>query len=105
MPTLVKSGQINTGILPNQLPVVSSALKFTGTLAANGSVILTLPTGTDPTLLIADVSVLNTFSATNAPTYNWWIPGDVAITVAKSSTQIKLVNETTNAIQYTVVLR
>lgn len=103
--TTLKSTQIDSGILVGQIPAVSTALKFTGSLAPNANTTLTLPVGTDPTLLIVDASVLDTFSATNDPTYNFWIPGDNAITVAKNATSIKLVNETSNAVQYLVVLR
>lgn len=105
MATKLKASQIDSGILANQVPVVSTAYKFTGSLTSGGTTTLTLPAGTDPTLLIADITILDTFSDPSAPTYNWWVPGDVAITLAKTATQIKLVNETTNTVQYTVVLR
>lgn len=101
--TILKSTQLDIGVLVGQIPVVSA--KFTASLAPNANVTLTLPAGTDPTLLIVDISVLDTFSATNDPTYNFWIPGDNAITVAKNATSIKLVNETSNTVQYLVVLR
>lgn len=105
MATTLKSGQIDTGLKSGQIPVVTPTLKFTGTLAAGASTTLTLPADVDPTLLIADVTILDTFSSTSSPTYNWWVPGDVAITVAKNATQIKVVNESANSVQYTVVLR
>lgn len=101
--TILKSTQIDCGVLSGQVPIVSA--KFTGSIAANAVVTLTLPTGTDPTLLIADVSVLDTFSAVSDPTYNFWIPGDVALTIAKNATSIKVINETSNTVQYLVVLR
>jgi len=103
--TTLKSTQMDAGILSGQIPVVSSTLKFSASLAANASTTLTLPAGTDPTLLIVDVTILDTFSAPSDPTYNFWVPGDVAVTVAKNATSIKLINETSNAVQYTVVLR
>lgn len=103
--TTLKSTQLDVGVLTGQLPVVSTSAKFTASLAANASTTLTLPAGTDPTLLIVDVTILDTFSAPSDPTYNLWIPGDVAVTVAKSATSIKLINEMSNAVQYTVVLR
>lgn len=101
--TTLKSTQIDCGVLTGQVPIVSA--KFAVNLAANGVSTLTLPVGTDPTLLIVDVVVLDTFSATNDPTYNMWIPGDAAVTIAKDATSIKLINETSNAVQCLVVLR
>lgn len=103
--TTLKSTQIDSGILSGQVPVVSTALKFSATIAANGTTTLALPVGTDPTLLVCSLCILDTFSAPTDPTYNLWIPGDVAITLAKSSTAITLINETSNAVQYLVVLR
>jgi hypothetical protein len=105
MATIIKGAQVDTGTKLGQIPIVSAAYKFTGTLAGGATTTLTLPADTDPTLLVADVTILDTFSAGGDPTYNWWIPGDVMITVAKNSTQIKLINESTNSVQYTVVLR
>lgn len=103
--TTLKGTQIDTGVLVGQIPVVSTALKFTGTLGANATVNLTLPSGTDPTLLISSLCVLDTFSAASDPSYNMWIPGDAAITLAKNATTITLINELSNAVQYLVVLR
>jgi len=103
--TTLKGTQIDTGILTGQIPVVSTALKFSATLAPNATSTLTLPVGTDPTLLICSLCILDTFSAPTDPTYNLWIPGDVAVTLAKSSTTITLINETSNSVQYLVVLR
>lgn len=101
----LKSTQIDTGILAGQIPTVSAALKYTVNLGANATNTMSLPVGTDPTLLIASVCVLDTFSAPTDPTYNMWIPGDAAVTLAKDSTSIKLINETSNAVQCLVVLR
>lgn len=101
--TILKSTQLDIGVLVGQIPVVSA--KFTATLAPNATATLTLPAGTDPTLLICSVCVLDTFSAPSDPTYNLWIPGDNAITLAKSSTAITLINETSTSVQYQVVLR
>lgn len=101
--TILKSTQIDCGVLSGQLPIVSA--KFAVNLAANSNSTLTLPAGTDPTLLIVDVVILDTFSATNDPTYNMWIPGDAAVTVAKDATSIKVINETSNAVRCLVVLR
>ncbi|MNC11163.1 hypothetical protein D3C75_588530 [compost metagenome] len=103
--TTLKSTQLDVGVLTGQLPVVSTSAKFTVTLPANGTSTLSLPAGTDPTLLIADICILDTFSATSEPTYNFWIPGDNAVTIAKNATSIKLINETSNAVQCLVVLR
>ncbi|MNC38104.1 hypothetical protein D3C75_866940 [compost metagenome] len=103
--TTLKSTQIDSGILVGQIPAVSTALKFTGPLGPNAITTLTLPVGTDPTLLNCSLCVLDTFSATNDPTYNMWIPGDAAVTLAKDATSIKLINETSNTVQYLVVLR
>lgn len=105
MATLLKGTQLDSGVLLGQVPTVSAALKFTVNIGANTNVSLTLPAGTDPTLLIVDVCVLDTFSATDDPSYNMWIPGDAAVTVCKNSTTVKLINETSNAIQCLVVLR
>lgn len=105
MATQFKSPQIDTGVKAGQIPVVSATYKFTGTLAAGATATLTLPAGTDPTLLTASITILDLFSGAGDPTYNWWIPGDAVITVAKNATQIKLINESANSTQYTVVLR
>ena len=103
--TILKSTQIDVGVLSGQVSTVSTAFKFNVTLAPNATTTLTLPAGTDPTLLITSLSVLDTFSATSEPTYNMWIPGDAAVTLAKNATSIKLINETSNAVQCLVVLR
>lgn len=103
--TTLKSTQMDVGVLSGQLPVVSASAKFTLTLTANGTSTLTLPAGTDPTLLIVDVCILDLFSPSSDPTYNFWIPGDNAVTVAKNATSIKLINDTSNAVQCLVVLR
>lgn len=103
--TTLKSTQIDSGILVGQIPAVSAALKFTASLAPNATTTLSLPVGTDPTLLVCQLCVLDTFSAPSDPTYNLWIPGDYAITLARSSTAITLINETSSTVQYLVVLR
>lgn len=105
MPTTLKGSQLDTGIKAGQIPLISSAYKFTGTLAAGASVTLTLPAGVDPTLLFVDVCILDTFSETTDPTYNMWIPADVFVTAAKSSTAVKLVNVSANSVQYAAVVR
>lgn len=105
MATLLKGTQLDSGVLLGQVPTVSTALKFTVNLGANATSTMSLPAGTDPTLLIASVCVLDTFSAPADPTYNMWIPGDAAVTLAKDATSIKLINETSNAVQCLVVLR
>lgn len=105
MATLLKGTQLDSGTLLGQVPTVSAALKFAVNLAPNANANLTLPVGTDPTLLIVNVCVLDTFSPTNDPSYNMWIPGDAAVTVCKNSTTVTLINETSNAIQCLVVLR
>lgn len=96
---------MDVGVLPGQLPVVSIDQRIAATIAANTTAVLSLPAGIDPTLLVVDVVVLDTFSAPSAPSYNFWIPGDNAVTVAKNSTSIKLINETSVAISCLVVLR
>ena len=105
MATLLKGTQLDSGVLLGQVPTVSDALKFTVNLAPNANANLTLPSGTDPTLLIVNACVLDTVSAVGDASYNMWIPGDASVMVCKNSTTVTLINKTPNAIQCLVVLR